>query len=33
MKNWLDMFAELDPLKNPDAIGKNDKAEDDERNC
>lgn len=30
--NWLDLFAELDPLKNPDAIGKKDNIED-ERNC
>lgn len=30
--NWYDLFAELDPLKNPDAIGKNDGL-DEERNC
>ncbi|UJR37806.1 hypothetical protein I4U23_030496 [Adineta vaga] len=30
--NWLDLFAELDPLQNPDAIGKSAGAEAD-RNC
>ena len=30
--NWIDLFAELDPLKNPDSIGKIDEQED-ERNC
>ncbi|XP_075225513.1 islet cell autoantigen 1-like protein isoform X2 [Lycorma delicatula] len=29
--SWLDLFAELDPLANPDAVGKT-KSEDD-RNC
>jgi hypothetical protein len=30
-KAWYDLFAELDPIKNPDTLGKeNDK---DERNC
>ena len=30
--NWFDLFAELDPLQNPDAIGKSAGAEAD-RNC
>ena len=30
--NWLDLFAELDPIQNPDAIGKSSGAEFD-RNC
>lgn len=29
---WYDLFAELDPLKNPDAIGQNDGI-DEQRNC
>jgi len=31
-ESWLNLFAELDPLKNPDAIGKND-GSDEQRNC
>lgn len=31
-QNWFDLFAELDPLKNPDAIGKSENLEE-ERNC
>lgn len=30
--NWLDLFAELDPIQNPDAIGKSSRDEFD-RNC
>lgn len=30
--NWLDLFAELDPIQNPDAIGKSSVDEAD-RNC
>ena len=30
--NWLDLFAELDPIQNPDAIGKSSIDEFD-RNC
>jgi hypothetical protein len=30
MSSWYDLFADLDPLQNPDAIG--DKIEE-ERNC
>lgn len=30
--NWLDLFAELDPIQNPDAIGKSSGIEFD-RNC
>ena len=30
--NWLDLFAELDPIQNPDAIGKLSRDEFD-RNC
>ena len=29
---WYDLFAELDPLKNPDAIGQKEGLEE-ERNC
>lgn len=32
MSAWYDLFAELDPLKNPDAIG-NTTGLEDERNC
>ena len=32
MSSWYNLFAELDPLKNPDAIGQKDGIED-ERNC
>lgn len=32
MSAWYDLFAELDPLKNPDAIGQQDGLEE-ERNC
>ena len=32
MSAWYDLFAELDPLKNPDAIG-NSNGVEDERNC
>lgn len=31
-QNWLDLFAELDPLKNPDAVGQK-SLEEEERNC
>lgn len=30
--NWLDLFAELDPLQNPDAIGKS-AGDEADRNC
>lgn len=30
--NWLDLFAELDPLQNPDAIGKT-AADEADRSC
>ena len=30
-KAWYDLFAELDPIKNPDTIGK--ESDKDERNC
>lgn len=29
--DWFNLFAELDPLANPDALGS--KGKDDERNC
>ena len=30
--DWFDLFAELDPLANPDAIGRR-RNEDQDRNC
>jgi hypothetical protein len=30
--NWLDLFAELDPIQNPDAIGKS-AVDEADRNC
>ncbi len=30
MKNWFSLFAELDPLANPDSLGKKDTDKD---NC
>lgn len=32
LSNWYDLFAELDPIKNPDAIGQQE-GFDEERNC
>lgn len=32
MSSWYDLFADLDPLQNPDAIG-NKKDVEEERNC
>ena len=31
MSAWYSLFADLDPLANPDAVGH--KQEDEERNC
>ena len=31
ISQWFNLFADLDPLSNPDAIGKSTKEED--RNC
>lgn len=31
MASWYNLFADLDPLGNPDALGN--KKEDDDRNC
>lgn len=35
ISTWFDLFADLDPLQNPDAIGsnKNDVEEEEQRNC
>jgi hypothetical protein len=32
MSNWYNLFADIDPLQNPDAIG-NKKEVEEERNC
>ena len=32
MSSWYNLFADLDPLGNPDALSNN-KKEDDDRNC
>jgi len=32
MTPWYDLFADLDPLGNPDALSCN-KKDDDDRNC
>jgi hypothetical protein len=32
MSSWYNLFADLDPLGNPDALSSN-KKEDDDRNC
>jgi hypothetical protein len=32
-KSWYDIFADLDPIANPDAIGKKETEESDNRYC
>lgn len=33
MTAWFNLFADLDPLQNPDEVGKEDGVETEERNC
>lgn len=34
MSSWYDLFADLDPLQNPDEIGKQENTlPEEERNC